>query len=50
MNIVIAKLLRYSFEGIDWDFNRLTLTEKRIVKSQAALDEIKASVAAIITL
>lgn len=44
MNIIIAKLLRYSFDGVDWDFNRLTETEKAIIGNQAALDEIRTMV------
>lgn len=41
MNLTIAKLLQYSFEGVDWEFDRLTKTEREIIGDQDALNEIK---------
>ena len=40
MNIVIAKLLVYSFEQIGWNFGGLTIQEQAIVCNQENLDEI----------
>jgi hypothetical protein len=38
---VIVGLLQYSLDGIDWDFKKLTASEKVIVGDQATLDELK---------
>ena len=40
MNIVIARLLGYSFNPIDWDYEKLTEHEKEIIENQYVLDEI----------
>ena len=32
---------RYSFEGIGWDFEKLTLKEKCLMKNQDTLNKIK---------
>lgn len=41
MNTAIAKLLQYSFDGIDWEFSKLTKTEQEIVGSQDMLTAMK---------
>ena len=38
---VIAGLMMYSFEGVDWDFERLSFSEKQIVGNQIQLDIIR---------
>lgn len=38
---IVAALLQYSFEGVDWDFNGLSKTEKDIVGNQVNLDILK---------
>jgi hypothetical protein len=40
MNIVIAKLLCYSFEQAGWSYAALTEQEQAIVGSQSVLDEV----------
>ncbi len=40
MNIVIAKLLVYSFEQVGWNFGGLTPQEQAIVGNQENLNEI----------
>ena len=32
---------RYSFSEIEWDFDKLTLREKCLIKNQETLDKIK---------
>lgn len=44
MNIVIAMLLENSLGHTGWDFNKLTDTEKEIIRNQAVLDEIQSMV------
>lgn len=36
--VVVSGLLMYSFESIDWDFDRLTDAEKQIIGNQVQLD------------
>lgn len=38
---IIAGLMKYSFDPIQWDFNRLSDTEKIIIGNQINLDIIK---------
>jgi hypothetical protein len=44
MNIVIAMLLEKSLGHAGWDFNKLTDTEKEIIRNQRVLDEIQSMV------
>ena len=39
--VVVAGLMMYSFEGVEWDFERLNASEKQIVGNQVQLDIIR---------
>ena len=41
INIIIARLLGYTFDPIDWNFDKCTEKEKAIIGNQESLDEIK---------
>lgn len=38
---IIAGLLQYSMEGIDWNFDHSTVAEKSIIGNQEELDIVK---------
>lgn len=44
VNAVIANILHYSLDGVDYDFKRLTRSEQLIIGNQEMLDKIKARV------
>lgn len=41
MDRIIKELLVYSFKDINWQFDRLTVIEKGIIKNQVNLDKLK---------
>jgi hypothetical protein len=40
-SMIIAGILKYSFEGINWEFYRLTLSEQVLIGNQINFDIIK---------
>ncbi len=42
--IAIKKILKYLFDEIDWDYELLTKSEKRIIHDQNMLNRIRSAV------
>lgn len=38
---VVAGLMMYTFEGVNWEFERLSFSEKQIIGNQVQLDIIR---------